>query len=227
MKQTTLFFTLCCLLVASAASSRDATESKPEAARVVISLQEISCQSCGAAVVELLERRPGVAAAEFDRDAVEIAVSYQPSEVRPEDLVAAIETAGYQSVVGVGEGSYAAALEFPQGLDIEWISRAGEDVDITAHLVPGKVTVFDFYADWCGPCRQVDREMRSILASPDVALRKINVVDWGSPVAARYLKRVSALPYVIVYGVNGKKAATIGGLDIERLRRAIRKGRGA
>ena len=91
----------------------------------------------------------------------------------------------------------------------------------------GKVVVLDFRGVWCGPCREVDREMRSILeVAPDVALRKINVVDWQSPVAGRHLKRVSALPYVVVYGVDGRKIAAIGGLDLKKLRRAIEKGRG-
>lgn len=206
-----------------------ALDSPPDGSeRVVISLHDISCQSCGASVVAMLERRTGIEAVEFDRDAVELAVTYDPSEVQPIDLVSAIKTAGYQSEIGAGKGSYAAALEFPETLDVDWISRAGEDVDLEAHLVRGKVTVFDFYAVWCGPCREVDREMRSILESaPDVALRKINVVDWESPIAGRYLKRVSALPYVVVYGADGKKVATIAGLDLKKLRRAIEKGRGA
>jgi hypothetical protein len=44
-------------------------------------------------------------------------------------------------------------------------------------------------------------------------------------VAERYLERVSGLPYVLVYGTDGKKVAAIQGLDLERLRRAIDKGR--
>ena len=209
-------------------SSAQASEgaASPGRASVVISLRDISCQSCGAAVVKLLERQAGVESAAFDRDSVEIEVHYDPSAANPDELAKLIHGAGYGAVVGEDEGSHAPALEFPEGLDVEWLSRAGEDVDLAAGLAPGKVTVFDFYAVWCGPCREVDREMRSILESTsDVALRKINVVDWSSPVAIHHLKRVSALPYVVVYGRDGRKVEAIEGLNLKRLRKAIEKGR--
>lgn len=222
-----MVLSLASLLLGGLASARTADGQNPTSpTRVVISLQEISCQSCGAAVVKLLERQQGVESAEFDRDSVQVEVVYDPTSVDAEHLTRVIHGAGYGAVIGTNEGSYAAAVEFPEELDVEWLSRAGEDFDLEAGVVPGKVTVFDFYAVWCGPCREIDREMRSILeSSSDVALRKINVVDWSSPVADRYLKRVSALPYVVVYGADGKKVDAIEGLNLKRLRRAIDKGR--
>ena len=221
-----VFFSLISLLLGSLASAvGDSPADSSTLSSVVISLQDISCQSCGASVVKLLQRHKGVAAAEFDRDSVEIAVQYDPSSIEPRDLTMAIRQAGYDSVVGAGQGSYAAAQEFSPALDVDWISRAGEAVDIEAHVVPGKVTVFDFYAVWCGPCRQVDEEMNVILASSSsVALRKINVVDWSSPVAEEYLQKVAGLPYVVVYGNDGHRVGAIEGLNLKRLRRAIEKG---
>ena len=68
--------------------------------------------------------------------------------------------------------------------------------------------------------------MKKVLASQrDVALRKIDVVDWDSPVAGQHLRGVSELPYVEVYGPDGKAVARISGLDLERLDRAIAKAR--
>jgi thioredoxin 1 len=222
-----MMLALSSLLLGSSALAQTAdTQDQASPASVVISLQKISCQSCGAAVVKLLERQRGVESAEFDRDSVEIEVSYDPSLFDADDLTSLVHGAGYSAVVGGSEGSYAPALDFPEDLDVEWLSRVGEDADLEAGVVPGKVTVFDFYAVWCGPCREVDREMRSILeSSSDVALRKLNVVDWSSPIAAHYLKRASALPYVVVYGTNGSKVDAIEGLNLKRLRRAIEKGR--
>ena len=215
------------LFSGSVSAEGDGAAKSSAPSRVVISLQDITCQSCGAAVVKLLKRKRGVEAAEFDRDSVEIAVRYDSSSIEPADLTRAIREAGYDSGVGAGEGSYAAEQEFASGLDVEWISRAGEAVDLEDHVVPGKVTVFDFYAVWCGPCREIDEEMRTILeSSSSVALRKINVVDWSSPVAEEYLQKVSGLPYVVVYGSDGRRVEAIEGLNLKRLRRAIEKGHG-
>ena len=119
-----------------------------------------------------------------------------------------------------------AEAPFPPSADVRWISKAGAAVTLEEHLVPGKVTVFDFWAEWCLPCKEVDREMAAILAeTDDVALRKIDVVDWETPVAKQYLQRVSGLPYLLVYDREGQRIGVIEGLDTKRLRRAIAKGR--
>lgn len=192
----------------------------------VLSLQDIACQSCGEAVVGILERERAVHRAAFDMHAVEVTVTYDPAQTNPEALAHLVTGAGYQAVVGPGQGRYAAAVEFPEALDLAWISRGGEMVDIHAHLAADKVTVFDFFAEWCGPCREVDREMRAILEThDDVALRKLDVSDWDWPVAEHYLRRVPALPYVIVYDPSGNRVAAISGLDLEALRAAISRAR--
>ena len=77
----------------------------------------------------------------------------------------------------------------------------------------GKVTLFDFYAVWCAPCRKIDAHVFPLLGQRrDLAVRKLNVVSWETPLAERYLKNVPSLPYVVVYGKDGKK--------VERGRRA-------
>ena len=58
----------------------------------------------------------------------------------------------------------------------------------------------------------------------DVAYRKINVVDWSSPVAKRYMKKTPALPYRIVYGKNGKLVGKVLGNKPETLDKLIEKG---
>ena len=193
---------------------------------VVVSLQEIDCQSCGQAVVKMLRRENGIRSAVFDQQSAEITVELGDSPLSAKEIIDLIGRAGYRAVEGAGEGRYLPSVEFAEGLDVDWLSRAGEEVDIESGLVPGKVTVVDFYAVWCGPCREVDEEMKRVLAAADdVALRKINVVDWSSPVAGQLLKNVSGLPYVQVYAKSGKKVASIEGLDLPRLRKAIDKAR--
>src|SRR5690606_17735589 len=98
--------------------------------------------------------------------------------------------------------SFAPLPEPPPGADVQRLSLNGEDVpSLGAHAVKGKVTVFDFYADWCAPCREVDVHIvKRLQAGDDIAYRKLNVVSWESPLAKRYLREVPNLPFVIVYG---------------------------
>ena len=116
--------------------------------------------------------------------------------------------------------------ELPPGADLRRLSQQGEDVpDLAAHAVPGKVTVFDFYADWCPPCRKVDAHMYRLLAQRgDVAYRKLNVVSWDSPLARRYLQQVENLPHLVIYGKDGRRVRSLTGLELPALDEAIARG---
>jgi thiol-disulfide isomerase/thioredoxin len=113
----------------------------------------------------------------------------------------------------------------PAGADLTEIVKAGEDVPaLEPHVAAGKVTLFDFYAVWCAPCRKIDAHVAALLGRrSDIAVRKLNVVSWETPVAGRYLKNVPNLPYVVVYGKDGKRSGAVSGLDLDALDRLIAK----
>lgn len=89
------------------------------------------------------------------------------------------------------------------GGPIQKISEEGAEVDIARLVVPGQVTIVDFFADWCGPCKRVAPRL-DLLARQDgeVYLRKVDIVRWGSDVAMQY--GISSIPHIRVYNRDGQ-----------------------
>lgn len=90
--------------------------------------------------------------------------------------------------------------------DVRLISQ-GREVTLEEHLVPGKLVVFDFFADWCAPCRHLTPLLERLVEEhPDrLALRKIDVIDWSSPVARQH--GLSAIPHLVLFGPDGARLA--------------------
>lgn len=197
----------------------------PSAARAdrtqVFSIQGADCGQCGDEIKDELKKVKGVKKAEFDIHKVELTVRLADA-VRDEDVVAAVERAGMKAVLGPGQGAYLPQATYPEGADIAVLTRDGSAVGPLDKLrVPGKYTVFDVYADWCGPCRTVDERLRELIqARKDLAVRKLNVVDFDTPLAGELGARFEALPYLVVFSPSGKRT-DIEGVAFDKLDRAL------
>jgi thiol-disulfide isomerase/thioredoxin len=101
---------------------------------------------------------------------------------------------------------------YPAGSDVATVTDKGDAVGPLENLrVPGKYTVLDFYADWCGPCVGVDKRLREIVAvRKDVAVRKLNVDNFESPLAKQLGRKLRGLPFLVVFAPNGKRTDIIG-----------------
>src|SRR5262249_27918113 len=93
------------------------------------------------------------------------------------------------------------------GADVADVGANGAAVDIVP--VPGKITIVDFWAPWCEPCKTLEPVLVELAknARDHVALRRINVVEWDTPVVAQYLTpRGFDLPHVKIYDAKGTLA---------------------
>ncbi len=103
-----------------------------------------------------------------------------------------------------------------RGQQVEVISH-GAQVDIARHLALGNVTVVDFYADWCGPCRQLSPSLEQMARTdPEIVLRKIDIVDWKTAVVRQY--NIHSIPQVNVYSRGGRLIGTVVGADVDKVR---------
>jgi thiol-disulfide isomerase/thioredoxin len=115
----------------------------------------------------------------------------------------------YSAQQTVNQSTMAAAR---RGEAIKVISH-GAQVDLSQHLVLGNVTVIDFYADWCGPCRQFSPSLEQMARDDaEVALRKIDIVNWKTAVVQQF--NIHSVPQVNIYDRSGRLVGTVVGGDL-------------
>ena len=84
-----------------------------------------------------------------------------------------------------------------------------------------KITIVDFYADWCGPCRRISPVLEKIAEeNSDVTLQKVNI-DKQKDLAQQY--NITAIPHIIIFDRMGNEAGTVIGANEARVRQIIKQ----
>jgi len=189
----------------------------------------IDCAACAPPIVKALKGVAGVSDPKVDWKAgvatVEVPAGFDRTKLR--DAVAAI---GYEAVFD-GEARKD-LLPLPEeerrGLDIK-SATDGARIDLKTVVVPGKITVLDYWAEWCSPCHLLDARLQHLVkASSDVAVRRVNVGKWDNDAAKQATRefRLETLPYVRVYDAKGKFVGAVTGGSWDEIVKTIEKARG-
>lgn len=96
------------------------------------------------------------------------------------------------------------------------LATGGDSFDAKAVAEPGKITVIDFWADWCVPCRKVEKILlEQAAAHPElIVVHRVEVPDFDTAVAVEHLENATGLPVVWIYGREGKRVQVLAGGEV-------------
>ena len=185
----------------------------------------IDCSLCAPPVVKALRGVEGVQSASVDAKAKTATVAV-PEGFDREKLREAVSNAGFQAVFAGEKPRDIEPLpaDVVKALDIRSFTD-GRRVDITSITAPGKVTIVDFYADWCGPCHVLEARLQHLMQGrKNLAMRRVNIGKWDNDAAKQATElRAEALPYIRVYDANGKFVTAVTGGMWDEVLGAIEK----
>lgn len=91
--------------------------------------------------------------------------------------------------------------------------KAIEEKDFKNEISSG-ITLVDFYADWCGPCKMISPIIEEFSNETDINVIKINV-DFAQNVAREY--QIMSIPTISVFKDGSVAAQTVGFATKEQL----------
>ncbi len=174
----------------------------------VFSLQGLDGGDRGDQIARAFTRVEGVRRAEFDLYRCELTLTLTPGLTDQRVVQMVAETGnGWRAIPGPGQGRYLPPLSYPAGADVVVLTTNGSTVGPLEKLrVPNRTTVFDVYADWCIACRPMDARLRELARTRrGIAIRKLNLARWDSPLAKELAPRLTALPHLIVFTPDGRR----------------------
>jgi thioredoxin 1 len=199
---------------------------QPKATRFEVA--GMSCGDCAKNATKALRKIRGVTAVRVDYESKQATLTAS-RPVAPDEIRGALALVGMEARFP-GETLVPALTDEERArLDIRAASEEGRAYDIKKQLAPGKITLFDFWAEWCGPCHLLTPKLEQLVKGDGgLALRTIDIDTWTSPASKQATREfhMSGLPYVRVYGPDGRFVGEVVGSNVEKVRALIAKARG-
>ena len=185
-------------------------------------IEGMTCDNCANTATRALSNMEGVVSANVVFDSKTATVVTNNSVTR-KDLEQKIKEINFEPLFD--DQSLAPPLtdQEKEKLDIR-VVKGGGKIKMKEYLTNGKVTIFDFYADWCGPCRVFSPKLERLMMNhPNLALVKVDIVDWNSTLSKQLTKdyQFPSLPFVLIFDDGGKLLGKVKGNFIEKVEAII------
>lgn len=176
------------------------------AASLTFKVLGIDCPLCAPPVRKALAAIPGVTNVRVD-PAAKTATIDVPSDFDRNKIHDALSNAGFEAELPGEHRTDFAPLPAAVRATLDIAKYDGKST------VPGKITIVDYYADWCGPCAVLEQRLEHYMAAhPGIAVRRADVGKWDTPAAREMTKLgATALPHLRVYDAHGKFITAVTG----------------
>jgi len=187
-------------------------------------IEGMTCDNCANTCTQALAQMKGVQSAKVDFES-KTATVVAVESVTQEDLKQKIKEKNFEALFDDESLQPPLTSEERENLSIRDIKGGGK-IKIDEHLVEGGITIFDFYADWCGPCKVFSPKVeRLLLNHAKVNLVKVDIVDWKSALSKQLTQKyqMPSLPFVLVFNDKGKLLGKVHGNFIEKVEAIVEK----
>ena len=83
------------------------------------------------------------------------------------------------------------------------------------------ITLLDFYADWCGPCKKLEPFLQELQSTyPSINITKVNI-DMEKEITEKY--DINVIPTIIILDETNKTLSKVEGYDTRKLTDEIKK----
>jgi thioredoxin 1 len=106
--------------------------------------------------------------------------------------------------------------------DSEILAKASKEKEILDMVEKGKITIINFFATWCPPCKMLGEELKKI-KDKDIVIVRVDV-DRDNVLSDRL--GINAVPFVAIFDKKGKAfTAFCGYRDENDLKKIIESAR--
>ncbi|MBL4652950.1 MAG: cation transporter [Flavobacteriales bacterium] len=185
-------------------------------------IEGMTCDACANTATKTLQSAKNVESASVDFETKTATVTGNLTETEIKSILE--ENTNFEAFFEGETPLEPLSDEEKSELDIS-IIKGGDKLKFADYMTEGKITIFDFYADWCGPCRVFSPKVEHFIKNnPNVSLRKVDIVDWGSDLSGQLTKKyeMPALPFVLIFDAKGKLIGKVAGNHIDEVEAIIK-----